>query len=93
MKYLDWSMEKNEQLERERGVNFNDAVIAISENRVLDYYLHPNSKKYPNQTVYVININNYAYLVPCVEDDDKLFFKTIIPSRKATKHYIINANK
>ncbi len=91
MKYFDWSAEKNEQLKIERGMDFNDIVIAINENNVLDYYPHPNLKKYPNQTVYVININNYAYLVPCVVDINKIFFKTIIPSRKATKHYIINS--
>ncbi len=91
MKYFDWSVEKNEQLKNERGIGFNNIIIAINENKVLDYYPHPNSKKYPNQTVYVININNYAYLVPCIEDDSKIFFKTIIPSRKATKHYIINS--
>jgi hypothetical protein len=30
----------------------------------------------------------YAYIIPFVEDDQKIFFKTIIPSRKATKKYI-----
>ncbi len=90
MKYFDWSAQKNEQLKIERGVCFSDVIIAINEDGILDYYSHPNSKKYPSQKVYVVNINNYAYLVPCVEDEQKIFFKTIIPSRKATKHYIIN---
>jgi hypothetical protein len=26
--------------------------------------------------------------VPFVKDDDKIFLKTIIPSRKMTKHYL-----
>ena len=30
----------------------------------------------------------YVYLVPFVEDDETVFLKTIIPSRKATKQYL-----
>jgi len=30
----------------------------------------------------------YAYLVPLVEEDDYLFLKTIVPSRKATRDYL-----
>ena len=33
----------------------------------------------------VIGANNYAYLVPYVEDEEEIFLKTIIPSRKATE--------
>ena len=40
--------------------------------------------------MYIININNYCYLVPFVREKDKIFLKTIIPSRKATKKYIKN---
>ena len=36
----------------------------------------------------VIEINNYAYLVPYVEDENEIFLKTIIPSRKATEIYL-----
>jgi hypothetical protein len=32
--------------------------------------------------------DDYAYLVPFVEEDDYLFLKTIIPSRKATRDYL-----
>jgi hypothetical protein len=35
----------------------------------------------------VIGINNYAYLVPYIEDAEEIFLKTIIPSRKATAIY------
>ena len=36
----------------------------------------------------VIGIDNYAYLVPYVEDAEEIFLKTIIPSRKATDTYL-----
>jgi hypothetical protein len=37
----------------------------------------------------VTNINEYVYLVPFIEDEKMIFLKTIIPSRKATKKYLI----
>ena len=30
----------------------------------------------------------YVYLVPFVEDEKEVFFKTLFPSRKATKKYL-----
>ncbi|MDP2832577.1 MAG: hypothetical protein Q8Q28_04635 [Pseudomonadota bacterium] len=49
---------------------------------------HPNPVKYPRQRVLVVVCDNYAYLVPFVEEDDYFFLKTIIPSRKATRDYL-----
>ena len=89
MRYLDWDVAKNTQLRLEREVCFEDVVMAIADDRVLDDFLHPNQKRYPNQRMLVIEISHYAYIVPYVEDEDKIFFKTIIPSRKATKKYIM----
>lgn len=89
MKYFDWNQEKNEKLSEERGVCFEDIVVAIEEGRLLDVVRHTN-EKYPGQKIFIINLGGYAYLVPFVEDDEKIFLKTIIPSRKATKHYIIS---
>ena len=90
MKYFDWNQQKNELLLHERGVCFEDIIVAISEGRILDIISHPRKKKYHNQKVYIIEIDHYAYLVPYVEDEEKIFLKTIIPSRKATKKYLIN---
>ncbi|MFT5974986.1 MAG: hypothetical protein ACI9YO_001158 [Gammaproteobacteria bacterium] len=42
---------------------------------------------YPGQKIPVVLVEGYAYLVPFVENKDQIFLKTIIPSRKATKHY------
>jgi hypothetical protein len=33
----------------------------------------------------VVEVDDYAYLVPFVEHDEEVFLKTIIPSRKATR--------
>ncbi len=90
MKYFDWSAEKNEQLKEERGISFEEIVVAINGGGILDVLPHPQQKRYPNQRIFVIQINHYAYLVPFVEDDEKIFLKTMYPSRKATKNYIFN---
>lgn len=89
MKYFDWNREKNELLKSERGISFEEVVDAIVEGRVLGKEDHSNKKKYPNQEIYILEIGGYAYLVPFVEDEEKVFLKTIIPSRKATKKYLV----
>lgn len=88
MKHFDWDKEKNEVLKREREISFEDVQIAIEEGRVLDDFEHPNKKRYPNQRILVVEIENYAYYVPYVEEEDKTFLKTIFPSRRATKKYL-----
>jgi len=87
MKCFNWNNEKNKKLKEERNVCFDDIVIAIENNKILD--IIENKRKYPNQKVYIIEINNYAYLVPFVEDVNQIFLKTIITSSKATKKYLI----
>jgi len=88
-KYFDWEASKNELLKQEREVSFEDVVIAIEEGYLLDILAHPNPKHYSHQKIFVVAISGYVYLVPFVEDEEKIFLKTIIPSRKATKRYII----
>ena len=92
MKYVDWNSEKNEKIKIERDISFEDVLVAIGEKKILDIVEHKNQKKYPNQKMFIINIGSYAYLVPCIEDERKIFLKTIIPSRKATKKYILKIN-
>ncbi len=88
MKPFAWNIEKNELLISERGISFERVVYHIERNGLLDILKHPNSKKYPKQKLFVVRISNYAYLVPCVENEKKYFLKTIIPGRKAAKKYL-----
>ncbi len=88
MKRFDWSKEKNEKLKRERGISFEEIQVAIEAGDLLERTNHPNPVRYPNQKIYLVNVENYVYSVPFVEDEEKIFFKTIIPSRKATKKYL-----
>ena len=93
MKYFDWNKEKNEILKSERGISFEEVCVSIESDGILDILVHPNLTKYPNQKLFVVNVDNYVYLVPFLEDEVKIFLKTIIPSRKATKKYLIKEVK
>ena len=88
MKYVEWNEEKNKKLKSERGIGFEDVILAIQEDRLIKTLTHPNKKKYPNQRIMVIELNSYAYVVPFVEDEEKFFLKTIFPSKKYTKKYL-----
>ena len=88
MKHFNWNNEKNEKLRAERGVSFEETVLAIEQGQLLDILEHPNKEKYINQNIFVVKIYNYVWLIPFVENENEVFLKTIIPSRKATKHYI-----
>jgi len=89
MKSFRWSPEKNETVKIERGISFESIVVAIETGGLLDILAHPNQAKYPKQRVLVVACDNYVYLVPFVEEEDHFFLKTVIPSRKATRDYLI----
>ncbi|NQU66239.1 MAG: toxin [SAR324 cluster bacterium] len=94
MVQLDWNNDKNLTLYRERGTSFENIVFAIENDGLIDVIPHPNPGKYPNQSIYVVDIKDYIYLVPFIkEGNDTRFFKTIIPSRKATKQYLRDGDK
>ncbi|MBL3589334.1 MAG: BrnT family toxin [gamma proteobacterium endosymbiont of Lamellibrachia anaximandri] len=93
MKTFAWNPEKNDLLKEERGVSFEEVVLHIQLGNEVDIYGHPNQGRYPGQKISVVVIEGYAYLVPFVENEDEIFLKTIIPSRKATKQYSGDSNE
>ena len=88
-KIIRYSLEKNEILKEQRQISFEDVILAIENGSLLDDMEHPNKEKYPNQNVFIIlvEIKEYVYLVPYVEDGESIFLKTIIPSRQMNKKY------
>jgi hypothetical protein len=88
MKVFNWNSEKNHQLIVERDRSFEEVIFHIENGRLLDDICHPNSLVYPHQKIFIVEIDNYVYLVPYVETDDEIFLKTVIPSRKFTKLYL-----
>jgi hypothetical protein len=94
-KVIRYSLEKNELLKEQRNIGFEDVLLAIENGGLLDDIEHPNKEKYPNQNIFIIlvEIKEYVYLVPYVEDDESIFLKTIIPSRQMNKKYHTGALK
>lgn len=93
MKLFEWDNAKNESLKSIRGVSFEEVVFYINNDFLLDIIPHPNPDKYPNQKIFIVNSDNYAYLVPFIETEESIILKTIIPSRKATKKYLRGVKK
>jgi len=88
MKFFSWNTEKNELLKEERQISFEEVVFYIEMGFLLDVLEHPNQEKYKGQKIFVVQVDDYVYLVPFIEDEQEVFLKTIIPSRKATRNYL-----
>lgn len=87
-----FSADKNNLLKERRNISFEEVVQAIEDGRVLDIIPHPDQIRYANQKIYVVEIRNYAFLIPYVRENEKIFLKTIFPSRKATAKYLRREN-
>ena len=84
--FYEWNEEKNVILKNERDVSFEDVIFALKNDKLLDIILSPTHE---GQKCFVVNINDYAYVIPYVRvGEDKVFLKTIYPSRKYTKIFL-----
>jgi len=88
MKPINWNPDKNRKLIEERGISFEEIIFSLQSGCLLDDVLHPNQEKYFHQRMFIVAIDDYVYLVPYVENDEEIFLKTVVPSRKATKQYL-----
>ena len=88
MMIFNWDNEKNERQKKARGVSFEQIVFLIENDCILDILEHPNKKLYSDQRVYIINIDDYAYVVPYEDKGEERILKTIFPSRKFTQKYL-----
>ncbi|MDT4289500.1 toxin [Methylomonas sp. MO1] len=84
---ISFGHEKNELLKQTRGIGFEEIITAINAGKILDVFDHPDQTKYPCQKIYVVEALDYVYLVPFIRNEDGIFLKTIIPSRKAKERY------
>lgn len=88
MTYMfEFSEEKNLILKETRNISFEQVILAIKNNKIIDDLINKNHSK---QRVLVLEIKNYIYAVPYVFDKNKntIFLKTIYPSRALTKKYL-----
>jgi hypothetical protein len=84
----EFNAEKNSALKEQRGISFEEIIYYISNGHLLDTIQHHNKDKYAAQKFYVVDVDGYVYLVPFVSQNNKIFLKTIFPSRKHTKQYL-----
>ena len=91
MKYkFDYSSEKDLILRETRKIGFDEIIEAIESGKALDDIDHFNKKRYPNQRILIVNINNKVYAVPYVIDKIRKvrFLKTIYPNISLKKKYL-----
>jgi len=88
VKQFRWNHQKNAELKDERGISFEQIILSIEVDGLLDIIRHPNAEKYPHQLIFVVVFEEYVYLVPFIEEAEFYFLITVIPSRKATKDYL-----
>lgn len=89
---FNWDDKKNEKLKRTRNISFEEIVVSIENGNILDI-LENRRSQYKNQILIVVNVENYAYVVPAVKTQNEYFLKTIFPSRKFTKKHLSNKKK
>jgi len=85
---FSWDEAKNRFINKHRGITFEKIMVAIEEGDILDVLKHPDITKYHNQKIYVINIDNYAWVVPFRDEEDRRILITAYPSRKYTFLYL-----
>ena len=83
-----WDGEKDSWLQAERDIGFGPIARMLERGSYLKIADHWNAARYPNQRLFVLEIDGYAYCVPFIETPVLVFLKTIFPSRKATKLYL-----
>lgn len=93
MKTINWNPEKNQKLIAERKSSFEEIIFSIQSGGLLDDISHPGKRKYSHQKIFIVAVDEYAYLVPYVENEEEIFLKTIVPSRKATRQYLGDKNE
>ena len=82
-----WDPAKNERLQRERGISFDDVKYHLTSSEPLGDIQNPNQERYPGQHLYIIRINNLAWVVPYRRTARYVFLYTAYPSEKFTHIY------
>ncbi len=82
---VEWSDQKNAELKQRYGLGFESILVALSEGGLLDERKHTNVERYGHQRQLIVQIDDYAWVVPYVFDGKIKFFKTLFPSRVETE--------
>jgi len=81
-----WDDDKNQKLQNERDISFEEISESILRKEYLDILENPSRS---NQQIFVLKINNYIYSVPfMIDEQSNIILKTAFPSRKLHKKYM-----
>ena len=81
-----WDDEKNQKIQIERGISFDQIAEIILRKEYLDILDNPSRD---NQQLFVIKLNDYIHCVPFIIDDQSnIILKAVFPSRKLNNKYI-----
>ena len=87
-----WFVEEKDLLLRERrGVCFHDVIKTVEQDGILLDMPHPAHHRCPDQRIFVVEIDGYAYCVPYVVEGGTWILKTIYPNRKFK--YLVKGDK
>ncbi len=80
-----WYKAKNDWLQANRGVSFEEIASRILDQDYIDILENPARD---NQMVFLMNIRGYTWVVPFLIDDrERIVLKTAFPSRKFHDRY------
>ena len=87
---FSWETKKNNLLKQSLNISFEQIVLAIENKQVVDVIEHPDQEKYKGQKFFLVEYNNYIYVVPAyiADSGDECHLKTIYPSRKFTRKFL-----
>jgi hypothetical protein len=83
-----WNPKKDQMLRLANGrfgIGLAECAVAIEEGRILDDIEGATRQ---SQRVFILEIDDYAFVVPYIFDEDTVFLKTMFPSRKYTARYL-----
>lgn len=80
-----WSDRKNEWLKKNRGVSFEDVVEAIG-HRLLDVREN-KSLKHHGQKIFIVDIENYPWVIPFRETKAEIYLMTAFPDRRLKEEF------
>ncbi|MCK5152857.1 MAG: toxin [Spirochaetales bacterium] len=80
-----WDEEKNEWLQVNRSISFEEIAGLLLEGSYIDIIENPARQ---NQYYFILPINNYTWVVPfLIDNKERIVLKTAFPSRKFHKRY------
>lgn len=85
---FEFDYKKSSLLRKQRGIGFEEIITLIESGRLIAIIAHPKPNDYPNQEIYLLDIENYIWLVPHIKKNNIIRLITYYPSRKATKQWL-----